>query len=1103
MPASIEFVIGRAGSGKSRLIGDRLKHAMEERRHAVLIVPEQFTFETERALGARLGGLLGIEVLNFTRLCERILNDRGGRERPYLSSQGRCMIIRRAVYRSRSELTAFAGVAHYRGFAQRMDELFALCKRFFISPEHLSDAAQQMSPQSLLHLKLNDIAHLYQMTQEYLNQHYLDNEDAFSVFLEKLPDSRLAGADVYIDGFDLLTEQLYAAVRILMQICKSVTITLCLSPEAHPRDDALFTPEKRIYHKLLSFADELGCPVRQTNLMQSALYAAPQPAFLERELFAYPNRVFEDDAQNVTIFAASDRTAEVEHMADAILTLARQGVRYRDMSVIVSDMPSYAPLVQRACKKRGIPLFLDVKQSIRKHAAVELMHAAVHAVCSGFPVHDILRLLKTDLLGIRQDTAELFENYLLLRGLGPKSLQKPFPQDEETEELELARRRIMEPLLRLKEGMRDKTAAGKTKALYAYLEELQIGLLLSANVEQLRAEGRYALMNEHAQVWNIIVELLDQLYSILDDTTMSSAEYLAVLEEALCAYDVGVIPATADQVLLGTLERTRSRSVHALFVLGCNEGLLPKAYANDGLIDDKELARLSQIGLMPWGDSKSRAQNERMHLYRAFSKAKQQLWIGFSYHINGAERMPSSLVERIQALFPHCAKKTNIGQAEQIPACAQSGFSYLVSHMRAEHAAQDPALSDWISYYTDHEQFGSRLSYLLRKEPLSPPPFGAPLSRKLYGRTLISTASRVEQFNRCPFRHFVRYGLGVMPRREFREKKQDIGILIHDALDAFVKYVCEHGFDWTALGEQQVSEIIDALMPNIVREHNQGILLASARAMAQAEQIITIIKHSALAIAMQLGAGSFRPIGSEVRFGPGEVFPPLTIRLDDGTTALLCGVIDRVDKSQSGDTACVRVVDYKTGTQSFAYEDIVAGIKLQLPLYLLAAASAEKNALPAGMFYLPVNEPVLKEESDNMLADVVKQFRMDGIALHDASVIDAMEEKLDGTSTVMEGIRKNKDGTLKGRLIEKDGMQALLDYSLGRTRHTLEQMMKGVADVSPIAMGQGSACDYCEYRSVCRFDYKMPGAHVRRIRTLNQEAFLEHIQSMQKREKAE
>ncbi len=1096
MPATITFLIGRAGSGKSRRVEQALKTAMAEGRRAVMFVPEQFTYEAERGLSARLGGLLGIQVLSFTRLCERVLS---ANARPFLSGQGRRMVMRRAAYRAKSQLTAFAPVALRPGFAQRMDEIFALCKRFLIAPEDLQKAASAMQDGNPLKEKLEDMALLFSKTQAYLDERYLDSEDAFHALYEALPGSFLAGADIYVDGFDLLTTQLLTLFERLMEVCNSITFTILMDPQ--DQGSGIFAPERRAYDNLMEIANRLGARTKRVAL--KSLAPDTPMRHLERYLLADDILTYPGPAPEVTVYAAASRVDEVEAMADNVLKIAKTGVRFREMTVIAGDMPSYAALVQRAFAKRDIPVFLDARREMQGHPAVELLLSAVRAAVEGFPAAELFRISKTGLCGLTEDEAEVFENYVLRYGLrGRGVFSSPFEIGEVPPLAEDAREKIITPLLTLREGLAAPDAAGKTKAVYEYLTALHVYTQLTEETERLKQEGRYTLMQEHAQVWNVIVELMDQLYTILGDSPVSRAEYLSILEDAVCAYQVGIIPATADQVLLGTITRTRSRNVRALFVLGCNEGVLPGAHLDDGIIDDGELSAMSGLGLAPWGDSRRRAQNDLLDIYRAFSRASEYLFVGYACASGKEELLPSFLVQRIRELFPGRTEPETLISKPRMPESAPGGFQTLVELLR-DGRDEEPLTQAMLAYYGEQPAFRGPLKKVLeyRSTPVSPPAFGPALATRLYGQKIETSYSQLHAFNTCPFRHFMEYGLKARPRREFRDRPEptDAGTFCHEALEAFVKAV--GGRDWAKMTPEDVDAILDEVLPGCLNAYQDGLLCSTPRGSAIARLWLDIVRHTAHAVTRQIAAGSFRPVQTEVRFAEHALFPPIRLQLEDGRAAVISGTIDRLDaaRDENGETY-VAVVDYKTGSQELNYAGILAGIQLQLPLYLMAVENIKQSPAVqaalgihdvdvAGMFYQPVKLPKPDEDPGKVL----QSMRLNGLVIEKEEAIRSLEHSLGRTSKVVKGISGGSAGARGDALISPGGLNRLMEYTKRRATDTLALALAGETAAAPLALGTYDACSGCAYKSVCRFDLNLPGCKHRYGKNVKQDEFLKLI----------
>ena len=1080
MAAAVYFILGRAGSGKSRYLRSRIRALLEAGEPVRCIVPEQFTYEAERQLAEE--GIAGAPVYSFTTLARRALEEQGD-GRVFLSPQGKRMAVRKALEELQQSLYAFGRVRNTPGFAQACAQLFTRFKRSEISPDRLLEAAQGLPEGDLLGDKLRDLARLYGETEGYLQGRYLDEEDGFAAFCAALPASSFAGKHIVLDGIEFKGQQTWRALGILMDVAASLYIALRLDPMPG-RDSGLFAGEARALSRLSAMAEERGCPLCTVPLPNPEFpprAAVPMLAHLEQEAFAFPFTAYGGQAAgSIRLFAALDREGEAAAAAEAVLACARDGIRYRDMAVIAGD-PAYMGPLERAFSARGIPFFSDARHKLADFAAPRLLMAALRCVSRGFVQNDLLDLMKTGLCGVGRAEAEYLENHLLAWGLRGQTLSRPLGQPDAPPQAEEARQRLMEPLLRLRDALGGAaTAAGKTEALFAYMEELDLYGQLQARTAALEEAGELERMEENAQVYAHILTVLDQLHAILGETPLSTRRYLAIFQEGLNAYEIGAIPATADQVLLGSLDRTRARDLRALFILGANEGKFPPDTPDDGVIDDEELAKLEALGLPRWENTRELAQAANMDLYGMLTKPRERLYLSYALSAGGEAALPAAMVDRIRALFPDLPLESQLTPV--LPGSDAGGLDALARGLRAlADTGQAPAgLAALYGYYAAQPDHAKTLAGLEQAlfPALSPAPFGYALALQLYGAAPGGGATRLEAYNTCPFRHFVQYGLRAQPRREYKERRADEGAFCHQALDGFLQAIRDE--DPAALDEVRVDALLDGILPPLLAAHNGGVLMDTARGRAKAARLVRAVRATAQAMVAQLKDSGFRPGESEVAFGEGCPYPPLLLRLENGAVYQLSGRIDRVDTAQVDGAAYYRVVDYKQGGQAFDYAQLYHGLRLQLPLYVAALEAAESLAAPAGMYYMPVGDPALPEEEAPLTERLQAAFRLQGLTLSDP-VLEAAGMLGPGADT----------GRGKG-LVSRDEFQAVVDYSVAKAKDTLGRIMEGGAAVSPARYKQSDPCKTCRYKGICAFDPQL-GCRARGLGSMNKDAFLTAI----------
>ena len=1062
MGAPLTIWMGRSGSGKSTRLYDRLIAHAQMGERATLVVAEQYTFEAEKALCSRLGGLLGVQVLSFSRLCERVLQEQG-RGLPVIGGPGRRMILKKAALNHKKELVLFGRVAESRGFVQQMDEIITRCKQSGAGPEDLLRAAQALPEGSQLRGKMADIALLYGESEAFLKDRYLTESDLWDRAGEALPGSFLTGTDLYIDGIDIPSRQLFRLMGRLLRVCRTVTVTLRMDPDG--RDGDLFAPDIRTYYKLQQVAETAGSPF----FTEGCCRDKPRPAelkHLEKHLFAQDEAIFSGPAPALVLWATADREEEAERCAQEVLELVRRGYRYRDMALLVTDGPGYVSRVRRAFARKNIPLFYDATRPVTGHSAMDMVLSAVRFVESR-SMEDALHIVKSGYAPCTVSEGEIFENYVLRYGLFGSSLAAPFTFGEVPAEAEKVRAALYPPLEHLREGCgRSTTGEEKARAVYTYMEETGLRDRLRTEGERLIAAGRPNAGELFSQVYTILSGLLSDIAAIWGRDVLSQKEFLSLLEEGAQSSTMGLLPGTADQVILGDFARTRTPAVPVLFVLGCNEGLLPPVRTDDELISDGELELLKEQGLELWTDTESLTEMERLELYTAFNKAQEKIYFSYAYSADGEELSPAPLLGRIGRLFPQVRARDARGD-EAYPLDREGSFRRLVRELALyeREGLTGEQLPAQRAYFAGDEVYGPRLrrAEAAIREGISPAPFGKALAQRMYGAAPSMSASRLEQFNRCPFAHYVKYGLKAKERPESREEAADAGTFLHDALDAFLKRVKELGLDWAVLTAEDADELVDQIMPPLVASHNDGIFLRDVRLREALFLRIESVKKCARSIVRQMQAGSYRPYETELGFGPDCPFPPLTLTADDGRIVKLYGRIDRVDKSPDG---FYRVIDYKMGDRKFEPAKIAAGLSLQLPLYLAAVEGL--GGQMGGMYYMPLSLPAPKEGEE-------KRHVLRGVTAGSDEAVAALERGLDGPSELVQGLRRNKDGKLSGNVCRQEDMKVLIREAVAVAEQTVDHMDRGEAAITPYK----GACTWCPYLSVCRYDRQQKGCYER------------------------
>lgn len=1092
--AKLGFILGRAGTGKTSALLKEAAELMRSGERTFIIVPEQATFETERRLAEiGRGGVFGCTVASWSGLSRRMLDELGRRE-AFLSAEGRLMLLRRAADACASRLTVFRRSAKHDGFPAECDSLISRFKRCGFSADDVRRAAESFPEGEPLRDKLCDISVIFGDCERRCADRYIDSEDMMNAMISRMGETSLHGAHVFIDGSDVMHEQAYPAFAALITHAASVTVAL----EAD--SGRLFDPARRVFERLCGIADASALPYTVTKLTGRKRASTPALEHLDRELFALSPRVFGGVPEGLSVNICADRADEVAEAAELIVRAAAEGLRFNDIAVTVSDLAGYSGTVSRIFGAYGIPYFTDVKRDLATHPAALLILSALRAAKDGFTPDAVLDIVKTGFLPVTPDEAERFENYILAKGFYGNRLTEPFTGDgAETEPI---RQRIMEPLLAFSDALRGGNCETRARAVHGLLETLDVYGQQQKLCERLHEEGRFREEAENAQVVNSIVEVLDQLYVIMGGEEIGLKRFIAVVKEGFASHGIGVIPTTCDQVLVGSMDRTRTREVRLLIVLGMNDGLFPKKRSDDGVIDDGDLKKLKAAGYELWQSTGRLSESDMLTVYSALSKATER--IAFFYPISlpasGASDAPASpcrLIGILRRIFPQMPEYDRA--ASPLPRSNEElAFAALARKLRrmADTGEPDAETAELYSHFSRSPAYRRKLLALTAEciGDGSVPPIGAELASRLYGRSLYGSASRLEAFNSCPFRHFMQYGLKARERDEHREKSTELGIFYHEALQAYVEYVMKNGLDWADIDDDMTASILKKIVPPIMNAEHGHLLYETARQRARLPYVVDSVIFTCCALTRHIARGAFRPLGCEVSFGRADsLFPALRIESGDAVF-FISGIIDRIDAAPTSSGRMDRIIDYKTGGKDFDYAELIAGIQLQLPLYAAAAGAAET----VGMYYMPVRSvpPTVDENGEavkRLTEKLESDFRLSGVSLRDTEVI-AATDSFDKSSSVIKA-ELDKNGELKGAgLVDADEFGRVISAAREKAASTLSRIFEGDVGIRPYRKKndrEKNACRSCPYGDICRFDPAAAKGAFREIYPIKPDAFFE------------
>lgn len=1111
----LHLVWGRSGSGKSRFCLDEIAKQIQEAPGGaplILLLPEHATFMAERQLAEMTGGYIRAYIFGFKRLAHQVLRAEGGALRPNVSELGKKILLMRFLHRRQDELVKLGKASRQPNFSEVMLALVQEFKSYEIAPEELVRVASALAGTELGD-KLADIAELYGDYQAAIDESYTDSDDTLTLLAQKIPTAELfRGATVWIDGFRWFNPREITVLRAMLKAGVDVTVTLTLgevdSWERKEETD-LFHRAFETRQTLIALAKECHTAWRETPLRGN--YRAQNNAvgaYLENGFFQRDAKRFDGAQDGLKITVAPTRKSEVQYVAGEIRRLCREeGYRYRDIAVLTRS-DAYRDLIGTVFDEYEISYFSEQKRRAIHHPLAELIRASLEAVRS-WSYEAIFRALKTEFFPLSRQEVDRLENYVLEFGIcgsywtreEPWTFRPRLLLDEENDsdaieenlrQINDIRARVALPLGELADSLKKaKTVTQYMTAIYLYLERLDVPNKLTAWAEEETKAGDLASAAEEMQIWKQVVILLEQIAEVGGDEAVRVRDVNVLIESGLEAMEFSLIPQGLDHVMVGSMEQNNAGNLPIVFLLGVEDGILPKRGENTGLLNDGDRQTLLEMGTVLAPGSAADALEEEFLSYQLLTSAKKRVYISYALaDEEGKGLRPSPLVVRLARMTNTEVRRYTLPSIEEEAterlAHPKQAFGALANVLCSRKKGEAigtlwTRLYEWGRQSETYRPLLRRaLSGLFHRNEA--PALPRDLAGRLYlkEKRLYGSVTRFERFRQCPFSHFARYGLKLKEREIFRLKPPDLGQFFHAALKVFGERTQERG-SWGALTGAECATLARSITEELALRLANEILLSNALRRALLARLERTITKAAQRLCQFGKESRFAPYAYEQSFGFGkDCLPPLRWRMADGTELTITGQIDRLDTLVKDGKRYVLVIDYKTGKVFLTMPEVYYGLRLQLLTYLMAIEEAnvgDEEIVPAGVLYYFLRQPFVtakqKITPEEAWQEICKARRMPGWLLKDADILRELDATL-GEASEFICVSLKKDGDFKANALpylkSEADFETLRQYTASILTETGEEILEGKIGLNPVMLGDLDACQYCAYRSVCQFD---------------------------------
>ncbi len=1097
---ALQLIIGPSGYGKTyyanRMIMDEAVQNPDKMYYVV--VPEQLNLSMQQDFLkiSPTGTLFNVDVVSFERLAERILS-RCGLDMPELvDDTGKCLVLRKVAGDIREDLTAFKRPVKKAGFIQLLKSMLSELLQYNITDERLHELSIADKMPIGLKRKLGDMYIIYHAFNEAMDSGEIPKETILSYVTKILSKADFIKDCTFLfDGFTGFTPIQEIFVQSLIERSKMVYATVTMDRET------LNSKEKDNFNRFFMSSLAIGslyrcaadCKAKVMNpvvLTENHRTEKEDLLYLEKNLFKVSDKTlyYEDEVKNIHLASMENPLEEVQCVAEEIYHLIRdEGYRYREIAVVTGNMDAYIPHVTRVFGQAGFSYYMDTKKNVQDTPLISYILYAIRAIWHNADYESMFGFLKTGII-LNEKECSILENYVLAKGIrGFSAWNREWKKEMKNmagytmEGINEIREKAIENLLPLRDAMKkeDATVRDVLEAIVTMMQEDNVYDYVESQKDWYEEHGDLVRAELYDQLYEKVLEVFDQFEQTLGRQKILVEEYHDILLAGFAEIKAGVIPATSDCIIIGDMQRTRVEDIKVLFFLGLNEGNIPSQDTKGDLFNERErelLASEYEVELTPNVETKQSFQ--KFYFYLTLTKASEKLYLSYPEMDNqGGGLNPSSYLREIETLFP-CLEEEYMetGQyyindatmlnvfATELRKIKEEGITGTLKSVAGDlwsRRENRPIMEEMIDKAFFHYE---------------PENIGASRARSLYGATIHTSPTRLEQEATCPFSQFLKYGIGLTERDVYEVSQKDIGSVYHMALEQFFKVTKTNNLNWVELTKEERSQYIDSCMENISENYKDSLFKSSAKNKYFVRRISSVLSDTVDILAKQIQKSGYTVKDVEIDFS-GRNSAALDLPMETGSRMLVSGRVDRMDVKESDNNIMyAKVIDYKTGSTTFDATLAYNGLQLQL-IYMDAANGIVKAECPdkdvrsGGFAYYHVKDQYIEtdgtDSAEQLEAKLLKSMEMSGV-INLSAEPDAKKNGVE--EETLHGIQKR----VKSEAIR-----------LGK------KICKGDIEVSPYKRNDRTGCTYCPYRAVCGFDVSLSGYEYRNLKEVSKDVFSE------------
>lgn len=1083
----LQLILGRSGSGKTEYVFSQIKKLVESgEQNILLLTPEQYSFISERRLLKDLGEsrVNSVENGSFSRLSNEISRRYGSAPLPILTKGAKAVVFKKACENIKDELKLFGKNIDNVAFINSAINIYDEMKSCRVGAQDIMQASVNAEKETLSQ-KLHDISLIMSAYDSYIDGKFLDGASELTRLYTKLVDfDYFVGRTVFIDGFNGFVAQEYKILEVILSQAKAVYVTFCTDSHINNDKFNLFSYVNNNINYLREAAENAGTSMLEPiYLKENHRFNNDELILSEKFVFSNVKNTSGDIPQNIELYGAKSVTDECDFVSDRISKLLRSGVKASDIAVICRDLDKYQKELQFSFSKYNIPYFNDERQNISSEPLIMFVNFLMRCSIYSLSSNDIFSMLKTGLTALEDEAVNELENYAFIWNIKGSKWKKEFTNspkgfseemsDNDLKKLEAintSREYVVDRLQKFNSACKKKNSADICRVIYFILIDFSVDDKLRGLAQSLNDNGKSVLAFEQGRVWDLLMDILDKLATISDDQNITVKEFYKLFNLMIMNEDLGNIPSGLDNVQIGSADRIRCNNPYAVFVVGANEGEFPQSVSSSGLLSesDRNILIENKFKLYAYGETLNA--QEKYFAYMALSAPSDRLYVSFR---NGsADGSESIIVSELKNIFPNL--EVHSAETEYSVSAAETDantFEILASNFDDN----TEFIATLKEYFADKPEFESRLSAVERLSKNEDIIIKNPdLARKLFKNDMYLSVSKIEDYYKCAFKYYCKFGLNARPRIKAEMNPMETGSVIHYVLECIVRDYGSKGL--IELDSRQIPTEVKKYLKQYLESKMGDYSEFTVRFKYRFMYLSKLISCVVLRLREEFENCDFEPKAFELSIGNGENGESVksqAINLPDGGTIQIRGSIDRVDTYTENGEQYVRVVDYKSGIKKFKLSDILYGLNLQMFVYLftLCKSDNELAGKEAGVLYLHSSRKIYDVSRNAIDSGVFKNdndtYKMVGVVLNDEEnqIAEHMEHDLKGEFI---DVKCSAKSGVSGSIVSLEDMGRISRKIDSLIEQMGVELHMGKIMQNPVnSTNHNNTCEFCDYSSVC------------------------------------